>query len=371
MTTKLLQFNSDNSVIDDKNVIESLVCDYDLVFNESYIVIGPTLEGKHIHATYDLIVLGDVFCDKLTVNGDLLVYGDIEANEVLCHGNFICTGEVRVEELVLEAYSIAGSIVGKRLYAGGDLFLQATVDTGIEFEADGLVVAGEGIMGDGVFKAKAAIANEYFEFNGDCKSKVFEITGMDFTNLGAEDLNLPISQDENMDDQSMDEEVSEYMDIEATTSLFNKALKESIYDWSELEEDAFIEKIRNVVKKIDNLHLVNKLLDRITALSYDREIENFRDYLFVLCAKNVFPTGISEYDTIEPVLVGMFNKAQFTIDTMEYRATNIEEFAFSLYIINRYQDEMPIGVEEAADKIFSSVGIRYSTVEQIWREFNG
>ena len=117
---------------------------------------------------------------------------------------------MRVNKCNLGSYAMVGSVIGKEVYAAGDLFIKTTIDTDSSLEVDGLVVAGEGIMGDGSFMAKAAIANEYFEFSGKNNSKVFEISEMEFTEVSA-------SENDNDSHGDINE-----MTIENAIDTFNK-----------------------------------------------------------------------------------------------------------------------------------------------------
>lgn len=359
MHEELIQFNSGNHVLGNKNVAEAVTTNRDIVFNESYVVIGESLEARNIHATYDLDVMADIVADTISVNGNLFVKGDIEADEIICRGSFFCTGDVKANKCNLGSNAMLGSVVGKELYAGGDLFIKTTIDTDSILEVGGLVVAGEGIMGDGSFMAKAAIANEYFEFSGKSKSKVFEISEMEYTEA-------TISQN---DDGSSVDPVA--LNMEQVLQIFNRVLENSISYWNQFEEEEFITKIRMVTDSMCDLHMIDRVMDTVISLSYERQIDNFKDYLVVLCAKNIFPEGMVKYETLQPVIEEMFNEATYRIDKMDYKAGNIEELAGSLFILNKYWEQLPISMEEGADKIFSSIGIRYSTVEHIWREYNG
>ncbi len=358
MHEELIQFNSGDHVLGHKNVAEAVTTNGDIVFNESYVVIGESLEARNIHATYDLDVMTDIVADTISVNGNLFVKGDMEANEIICRGSFFCTGDVRVNKCNLGSNAMIGSVVGKELYAGGDLFIKSTIDTESSLEADGLVVAGEGIMGDGSFKARAAIANEYFEFSGKSKSKVFEISEMEFTEATVSPA-----------DGSGVGLVS--LDMEGALQIFNSVLENSISEWNQFEEEEFITEIRKVTDSMCDLHLIYRIVNTVISLSYEHQIDNFKDYLFVLCAKNIFPDGMAKYETLQPVIEKMLNEATYRIDKMGYKAKNIEELASSLFILNKYWEQLPISMEEGADKIFSSIGIRYSTVEHIWRDYNG
>ena len=359
MHEELIQFNSGDHVLGNKNVAEAVITDGDIFFNESYVVIGESLEARNIYATYDLDVLTDIVAETISVNGNLFVKGNTEADEIICRGSFYCTGEVRVNKCNLGVHAMIGSLIGKEVYAAGDLFIKTTIDTDSSLEADGLVVAGEGIMGDGLFKAKAAIANEYFEFNGKNKSKVFEISEMEFTEAS-------VSEDE------VDSPVDlEAMNIAGAIEVFNKVFDKSIDEWSQFEEEEFIGEVRKVAESMCDLQLIDRVVDTVIALSYEQQIENFKDYLFVLCARNTFPEGMAKYETLQPVIENMLNEATYQIDKMDYKVENIQDLAVSLFILNKYYEQIPVGLEEAADKIFSSIGIRYSTVEHIWREYNG
>ena len=52
----LKQFDSSNSKLEDFNLIQSFSSDYDLIFNESFFVVGDKLEAHKIHACYDLTI---------------------------------------------------------------------------------------------------------------------------------------------------------------------------------------------------------------------------------------------------------------------------------------------------------------------------
>ena len=108
MHEELIQFNSGDHVLGNKNVAEAVTTDGDIVFNESYVVIGESLEARDIHATYDLDVLTDVVSRTISVNGNLFVKGDIEADEIICRGSFYCTGEVRVKKCNFGSHTMIG-----------------------------------------------------------------------------------------------------------------------------------------------------------------------------------------------------------------------------------------------------------------------
>ena len=53
---------------------------------------------------------------------------------------------------------------------------------------------------------------------------------------------------------------------------------------------------------------------------------------------------------------------------MDFSANSVNEFQYALWVIVNYSDKLGIPVAIAFDKVFSSVGLRYTTVE---RALNG
>lgn len=353
MSKKLIQFDSEGHILGNANIVEALATDGDVVFSKSYIVVGENLQARRIHASYDLDIMTDVYAESVNVNGNLLVKGDIEADELTCHGTFVCMGEVRVKKLNVESYAMVGSVVGENVYSGGDLFVKTTIDTSRSFVSEGVVVAGEGILGDGSFQAKAAIANEYFEFSGNRKSKIFEISEMEFSSADEE--------------QAAD---TEKMEVAKATRLFNGVLVKSLNEWNKFEKEELNARLHEIITSMYDLHFLNRIINKVIKISYEQEIENFRDYLYILCARNIFPKELAEHKEFEYVLGKMFPEATAKVDKMEYKASNVGEFSCSLHILDVYQNQLPISLEEGADKIFSSIGLRYSTVKHAWRNYN-
>ncbi len=359
MSVELIQFNSGEHLLGGINISEAVCTEGDIVFNESYTVVGVTLEGAHIHATYDLRVIGSIRAGAITVNGSMTVDGDVEADTIVCRGKFICTGTVKAASIEFGNFACANSLVCKELRASGNIFIHTTIDTDTLLEVDGLVVAGEGVLGDGTFKAKATIANEYYEFIGDCESNVFEISTMSFAVEHHQEIVTPPQDD------------LQHISIDTAITTFNDVCSKTFEQWNDLEESDLIDQVHLMISKLPDIHPVGEIIELISDLSYQREISNFRDYFYVLYAKKVFPQNLANYETMAPVLNEMFNTAKQKVNDMPFKATDITDFARSIYILSKYYSDLPISLEDGADKIFSSIGIRFSTVEHAWRTQNG
>jgi len=352
MSTQLMQFNSGERTLGGQNITEAICTDGDIIFNESYIVVGDCLEAQKIYATYDLAVHGNLSAKEVVVNGALFVAGDIDAATLTCRGKFICLGEVRVKELTVDNFSVADSIASDSIDAASDLFIRTTVDTNKELHATGLVVAAEGIMGAGDFSAKAAIANEYFEFDGQPSSKVFEISSMDF-------LGSPVPRKQEDNPVSADE-----MDLGNIILMFKDAFEVASIQWAELDEDEFINNLFSVGNSLPDMGAIKRIIDRIVEISYLTKITNLQDYLYIIWAKEIFPDALLNYETLEGVFGQLFEEAHQNLRNLEFSSTTIKGLSDSLYVLSAYYRKLPITFEDCADMIFSSIGLRYSTVKR-------
>ena len=73
----LRQYDTSDTVLGGKNILEAFETDDVVLFNESYTIIGEETSAKKISATYDLTIIGNITVDEIKVNGDLTVIGDI------------------------------------------------------------------------------------------------------------------------------------------------------------------------------------------------------------------------------------------------------------------------------------------------------
>ena len=354
MSAALIQFNSGDHNINGQNIAESVHTDGDIVFNESYIVVGDTLEAKKVYATYDLTVLGDLSADLVVVNGSLLVNGDIDAESLTCHGKFICTGEVRVKELIIDRFSVADSVVCDTIEASSDLFIRTTVDTNKVLNAEGLLVAAEGIMGAGTFSAKAAIANEFFEFDGQASSKVFEISSMSFSEEITPQSATPVESTDS----------TKELDLGDIILLFKDSFETTSEEWCELDEDELINNLFSLANAVPDVGSIKRIVDRIADISYLNKITNLLDYLYIIWAKEIFPDALLHYETLEGVFGQLFEDAHKKPQDLEFFSSTVKGLSDALYVLSVYHRKLSIPFEDCADKIFSSIGLRYSTVKR-------
>lgn len=355
MSAQLLQFNSGDHTLGGQNITEAPCTDGDIIFNESYIVVGDHLEAHKIYATYDLTVHGNLSAEEVVVNGALFVTGDIDATSLTCRGKFVCSGEVRVKDLTVDNFSVADSIASDSIEAASDLFIRTTVDTNKALHSSGLVVAAEGIMGAGDFSAKAAIANEYFEFDGDPSSKVFEISSMSFLGNSApqehpDQADTPVSTDD--------------IDLGDIILLFKDAFEASSTEWAELDEDEMINYLFSVANSLPDMGSIKRIIDRIVEISYLTKITNLQDYLYIVWANEIFPDALLKYETLEGVFGPLFEDARQNLQSLEFSSSSIKGLSDSLYVLSVYHRKLAIDFDDCADKIFSSIGLRYATVKR-------
>ncbi len=354
MSNGLIQYNSGEHSYAGQNITEAIHTDGDIVFNESYIVVGDSLRARKVHATYDLTVHGNIVADEVIVNGTLLVTGDIDVSKLHCHGKFICTGEVKVVELIADGFTTVDSLSGDQVYTSNDMFIHTTIDTNKALQSSGVVVAAEGIMGAGAFSAKAAIANEYFDFSGEPTGKVFEISTMDFIGSGIS-VAAPVVPDP--------APATEELDLGDIILLFKDAFEADTAAWSDLDEDELVNTLFKIAGELPDLSSIRRIVDRIVEISYLTKITNLEDYLYIVWAKEVFPEALMKYDTLEGVFGQLYEDAHRNASTLNFAATTIKGVSDGLYVLSNYHRKLSISFEECADKIFSSIGLRYTTVK--------
>lgn len=159
-----------------------------------------------------------------------------------------------------------------------------------------------------------------------------------------------------------------YTPIEAG-QLWKSLMKEFYNSIINLDEDG----VCAAIKKMGNnepprMNDVHDMMTRIIEISYLNRVDNFYDYLVLVAAKEFLPEELKHYDTVEGVFTDMFDEAVAAASDMDFWVDNINSFQYALWVIVNYSDKLGLPVSIAFDKVFSSVGLRYSTVE---RALNG
>lgn len=343
-----VQYDSSSLVISGENIAEAVQVDKKLIYNESYTLIGSKLSSPSIHACYNLTVLGDLEIDEIEVKGKLTVLGNIKAKRINCLKTLICEGNIDAEVLFIGSDLIADNLSCKQLSCSGHVFARTTIDIGQNIRVEGSVMAGEGIVGGGIFESKNAVAGEYFEFVGAVNSKVLEL-----------------ETDTSFGDSSgrKGTDALEYT-LEELLPLIKSKLTEGLIQSGNIGENELLQFVKNISDYYaetvaDWLPLTEYLVE----FSYLDEIKNLRDYLILTMAKNVLPQEILSYETLNHLYSDMFSEATKNVDDLEYKATSVEDLIMSMKIVLNYHDELPIDKDVAFDKIFQSIGIKYKTVK--------
>lgn len=342
-----IQFDTSETVVGGVNITKAVQEDKKLLFNESYTVVGDRLSAPSLYACYDLTVLGDLEVKEIEVRGNLYVMGNLKAMRVSCLKAIFCSGNIEAD-IVFCSEIVANDISCQTLTCLGNIIARTTIDIGSSLRSEKTVVAGEGILGGGEFSAQNAVAAEYFDFQGEVFGKVTELET---------DETFGAPHPDTMEEENFD-------------SLFSK-LKHTISDElqraGEIDEDqlvAFISRLSAVDE--DHLSDWGLLTERLIELSYADQITNLRDYLYVIMATKVLPEAIVGYETLEHVFDNLLVEAETRLYSIPYKAKNIEEFAYSLKIINMCENELRISREDILDRVFQSVGIKYKTVKSFF-----
>lgn len=329
------QFNSSKSSYG-KNITKVESCDDDLYFNESYIIFGDDIKVNSIHASYDLSIHSSINCDTIDVHGALTVLGNITCNK-LSAKKIICSGNIKSKVLIVDDEILADSLIVDNADLSGNLLINKSITVNDKFNSTKNVLVGEGVMATDDYYAEATAVVDYFDV--DCKDSVnyIEISS-EFKNTitNAQNNNMPFSK--------------------RLSQLINEIY--GSIDMSD-EEDEIVSKIKKLGDVQPNsFKIIHYVLDKIIDISYNDSIENLNQYLYVSFGLKFFPKSIKEYETLEPVFSSYINNLK--IDFLDCIPSDAYEFSILLFINECTFD----GDDKIADKIFSSIGIKYKTVKQ-------
>ena len=347
----LIQYDGELGGIAGKNVIEAFEGNDSVLFNETYTIIGEHTEALKIHAMYDLTIIGDVTVQECVVHGALTVIGTAHIANLTCYSGFICKGDLYSDKIYVGSNMIVGSIVCDELLCDGNVTIQTSIDVHQNAQIAKTMVACEGIMGAGRFSATNAIANEYFEFDGEYEGKIVELeTDTTISN------SAPVKV-------ASDETIKEIID------LANKKLVEEYGKFPSMDEDEIIEHLRNLgaieSKALINLPIIEPLFSKLADISYQDKIETIEEYLTVLVAQQALPAEVYSYESIDHIGKLFLPKAQKEIDELTFVPISIKQFAKVLSMAVRFETELYVDWEQLMDKIFQSVGLKYSTVSSM------
>jgi len=347
----LIQYDGETGGIAGKNVIEAFEGNDSIIFNETYIIIGEHTEALKIHAMYDLTIMGDVTVQECVVNGSLTVIGTARIANLTCYNGFICKGDLYSDKIYVGGDMIVDSIVCDELICDGNVAIQTTVNINQNAQIGKTMVACEGIMGAGKFSATNAIANEYFEFDGDYEGKILELEMDNTISNSAPVKAAPVET------------------IEEIIDLANQKLVEEYGKCPSLDEEAIIEHLRNLgaieSKELRNLPIIEPLFSRLTDLSYQDKIETIEDYLTVLVAQRALPSEVFSYESIDHIGKLFLPKAESEMEELSFEPTSIGQFANVLSMAVQFEADLSPDWEILMDKIFESVGLKYSTVSSM------
>lgn len=346
----LLQFDGEAELLGGKNIIPAFDGDNTILFNESYTVVGLELRANKIHAMYDLTIIGDLEVSECVVNGSLLVTGNVTADSMNCANICVIQGTADIKKIYVGGDFIADSVNCDDISVEGNAVVRTTIDVNCNAKIEKTVVACEGIMGAGAFSAVNAIANEYFEFEGDVSGRILEL-----------DTDTTISK-------LVPPQAKEEGSLSDLIVAANKIIDREYDKCPGFEEEDVIEALGRIetdtshgwINGPDNRRLFAKLVD----ISYKEKIETVEEYLYVLLAKKTLPAGLYSYETVEFV-DSLVPNAEKDFDNLQFAPNNIESFVVAVDLAQRCLDVSGIEFDILFDKLFGAIGLKYNTVRTI------
>lgn len=348
------QYDTSDTIIGDKNILEAFDCEDIVLFNESYVVIGEETHARIIRAAYDLTIIGDLSASEIQVNGTLTVTGSIAAQKINCSNNLLCQGNVTVDNIYVGGDMIADSVKCSDFLCDGNAVIRTTIDIDNSSRTEKTMVACEGIIGGGTFAAMNAIANEYFEFDGDIEGHIVELETE--TTLSEVSAPAPVEVAADFSELPIDEALAK----------ISERIRAEYARMEELDEETLLELTRKLSSgSLGELEDMGKLFEQLTQISYKDEIDDLGDYLVIEYAKKNLPSQLYRYETVEHVDSILLPKAAAILEELEFIPSSVEKIAQALHIIMQLQGNLPLSTEALCDKVFSSVGLRFATVKSI------
>lgn len=347
----LVQFDGEAASIAGKNVIEAFEGNNSIIFNETYMIIGEHTKALKIHAMYDLTIMGDVTVQECVVNGSLTIIGDAHISNLTCYNTFICKGNLHSDKIYVGRNMNVGSIDCDEIICDGNVVLQTTANINQSAKIGKTMVACEGIMGAGTFYAVNAIANEYFEFDGEYEGKILEL-----------ETDSTISDTTSV-------KTAPCETVEEIIELANQKMAEEYEKCPELDEEEIIDHLKKL-SVIQNtglkvLPIVEPLFTKLTEISYQDRIETVDEYLIVLMAQRMLPSEVYNYESVDHIDKLYLPKARNEIEDLSFEPCTIEQFSRVLSMAVKFEEELSADWETLMDKIFESIGLKYSTVSSM------
>lgn len=345
---KIIQFDSAVLQAGNVNVAEAIESENDIYFNETYVVVGDKLSGSSIHATYDLTIIGDVEAGSIEVNGELVINGNVKADKLSCR-RLVCTGKVSANDILIDEDSYSKSISAGKIQSHGSLIVLDSLIADEKCEIERSLISGEGLSGSGVLSAENVVAVEYFDYDGEINSNVYEIATLFKHEKVDNDSNSSLKEKKGDIDivENFDEILSEFFDGLVINT--EDDILDVLAEVAEMQRVSFSE--------------MYYLFSEIVRISYLEEITNLKDYLIVQYAYAMFPIKLLEYESISHVFTKLLNG--LSLDDLDYSADSITEFSYSLRVMT---SGCLADMDLIADKVFAFIGLKYSFVN---KQFEG
>lgn len=350
--SSLIQFDGESNGIAGKNVIESFEGNDIILFNETYIIIGDNTQALKIHAMYDLTIIGNVKVQECIVNGSLTIIGDACISNLTCQNTFICRGNLYSNKIYVGRNMHVGSIDCSEIVCDGNVVLQTTININNKAKIGKAVIACEGIMGAGTFSAENAIANEYFEFDGEYEGRISELA----TGVIVSDTTTIVKE-------------PSYKTTREILDLLRLKLVEEYAKYSKLKEDEIIDHLKifrdSQYYGLEILSVIEPLFKKVIEISSQDSIKTMEDFLIVLMAQKVLPMELCNHEVVNNIYKRLLPNAQNLVHKLEFEPYTIEQFLQVLSMAIKLKEELAGDWEIVMDKIFESVGLKYSTVNSI------
>jgi transcription antitermination factor NusA-like protein len=302
----------------------------------SYVILGNITNSLELVANYNLIILGDLFVDKIHIKKDLFVLGNIKTNDLIVGGNLNCKSDINCKtakvgrSLAAKSFQINTANIGWNLTVDSSFVEESLV---VENE----IICLEGIAGSGVCKAKNILIKEYKHIRTEFEQEIILSEGFNPVTVPSRENNSDI---EGLMVKELFEKESIMDNYNELQSKLNNFLIDNFESYiSDIEErydfDEIDKKFYIIQKKIPSLGGYIENFKQIIKFGDTKGINSVEDFIALLNLKHSTPKFFYKISIVSDVLLSFYNLQKDNLERLKIQYTAKDMVIHNLYFLNQ------------------------------------
>lgn len=363
---------------------DSIETDEEIIIENSYVFLSRIITDGNIVANHDLIVFGNVKAGEIKVKGNLICFSDIESDslevgyDLKCFGNFDCASVFIGGSAFIEEGIVKEVIVEK------NIFINRSIELVGELEVNGNVFCNEGILGNGILKAKNSIVSEYCALEcGSIQTNLINLEEYEAVKardehkpgqVSIEDTSKQMQAMPNANDIDNDQILLRQLKdngsvlngyLNAVSNLKKKltaelSTSEEMYSYEEILD--FIRILSDTFLEFDIAHSFFVKILKLSELSKVEKLTNFLDLVYI---KDLMPSCLKRISIVEDSFDILIEQNRNRIMDMKVDIKEHSDLINYISIADNCKDFF--NDQEYAsimDKLYGVIGVSFETVKR-------